>query len=154
MASTPQSQARSRLRAVAREGAHYISSLPVYDDDPYGSIESAIYHYEYEHRDGLYMEEYIAVDPARRTATLAVRWVAGGEYDAGPYQPPAGPDDPHAGYGDVTLDHVGGVAQCYRRAVACGIRAALALAAELDDPPWGPTDIAPTVRPAPSRTAS
>nr|DAF20664.1 MAG TPA: hypothetical protein [Caudoviricetes sp.] len=33
MPSTPQSQARSRLRAVAREGAHYIADLPLYDDE-------------------------------------------------------------------------------------------------------------------------
>ena len=80
MASTPQSQARRGLRAVAREGAHYISSLPVYEDEPYASLESAAYHYGREHRDDLYMEEYIAVDAARRTATLAVRRVADGGY--------------------------------------------------------------------------
>lgn len=54
MASTPQSQARSRLRVVAREGAHYISSLPVYEDEPYASLESAAYHYGPErHRPGV-----------------------------------------------------------------------------------------------------
>lgn len=144
MASTPQSQARSRLRAVAREGARYVASLPVYEDAPYASLEAAAHHYRHEHRDGLYMEEYIAVDPARRAATLAVRWVSDGDTATG-YQPPAGPDGPHAGYGDVTLDHVGGVAQRHRRAVACGIRAALALAAERDDLPWDPLAVAPAI---------
>lgn len=153
MASTPQSQARQRLRAVAREGAHYIASLPVCEDAPYASLEAAACHYRHEHRDGLYMEEYIRVDAARHAAALAVRWVSDDD-GAAAYQPPASPDDPHAGYGDMTLDHVGGVAQCYRRAAAAGIRAALALAADRDDPPWGPTDITPTVRPAPSRTTA
>lgn len=145
MASTPQSQALSRLRAVAREGAHYISSLPVYEDEPYASLESAAYHYGREHRDDLYMEEYVAVDPARRTATLAVRWVADGEYDAGPYQSPAAPDDPAAGYGDAYLSETGGVAARYRRQVAAGICAALALAAEYDGLPWDPATITPVV---------
>lgn len=145
MPSTPQSQARQWLRAVAREGAHYVSGLPVYDDGPYASLESAAYHYGYEHRDDLYMEEYIAVDPARRTATLAVRWVADGEYDAGPYQPPAAPDDPAAGYGDATLAETGGVAARYRRQVAAGIRAAIALASEDAGLPWDPAAITPVV---------
>lgn len=145
MPSTPQSQARSRLRAVAREGAHYIATLPLYDDDPHGSIESAVYHYGYEHADYLYAEEYIAVDPARRTATLAVRWVADGDYDAGAYQGPASPDTPAATYGDVTLDETSRVAACYRREVAAGIRAALALAAERDDLSWDSADITPAV---------
>ena len=145
MASTPQSQARSRLRAAAREGAHYISGLPVHDDGPYESIESAAYHYRYEHADYLYTEEYIAVDTARSTATLAVRWVADSEHDAGPYQHPTGPDSPAAGYGDVYLAETGGVAQHHRRAAACGIRAALALAAEYDDLPWEPATITPVV---------
>lgn len=153
MPSTPQSQARHWLRAVAREGARYVASLPVYDDGPYASLEAAAHHYRHEHRDGLYTEEYIRVDAASHTAALAVRWVTDDDTATG-YQPPAGPDDPHAGYGDMTLDHVGGVAQRYRRAAAAGIRAALALEADRDDPPWGPTDITPTVRPAPSRTAA
>lgn len=153
MVSTPQSQARRWLRAVAREGARYVASLPVYEDAPYASLEAAAYHYRHAHRDGLYMEEYIRVDTARRSATLAVRWVSDDDTATG-YQPPAGPDDPHAGYGDMTLEHVAGVAQRHRRAAAAGIRAALALEAGRDAPPWGPTDITPTVRPAPSRTAS
>lgn len=119
MASTPQSQARQWLRAVA-------------------------HHYRHEHRDGLYLEEYIRVDTARRPATLAVRWVSDDGTATG-YQPPAGPDDPHAGYGDTTLDHVGGVAQRHRRAVACGIRAALAMTGERNDPPWDPLAVAPAV---------
>lgn len=154
MASTPQSQARRWLRAVAREGARYVASLPVYEDAPYASLEAAAHHYRHAHRDGLYMEEYIRVDTARRSATLAVRWVSDDDDTAAGYQPPAGPDDPHAGYGDTTLEHVGGVAQRHRRAAAAGIRAALALEADRDDPPWGPTDITPAVRPAPSRTAA
>lgn len=133
MPSTPQSQARHWLRAVAREGAHYTSGLPVHDDGPYGSTEPAVYHYRYEHADYLYTEEYIAVDAARSTATLAVRWVADGEDDVGPYQPPTGPDNPAAGYGDVYLAETGGVAQNHRRAAACGTRAALALAAPTGD---------------------
>ena len=142
MASTPQSQARSLLRAVARAGAHYIISLPVYEDGPYASLEDAAYHYE--HRDGLYMEEYIRVDTARRTATLAVRWVSAGD-DAATYQPPAAPDDLAAGYGDVTLSETGGVAARYRRQVAAGVCAAIALAAEYDGLPWDPAAITPVV---------
>ena len=76
MASTPQSQARQWLRAVAREGARYVASLPAYEDAPYASLEAAAHHYRHEHRDGLYLEEYIRVDTARRPATLAVRWVS------------------------------------------------------------------------------
>ena len=144
MASTTQSQARQWLRAVAREGARYVASLPAYEDAPYASLEAAAHHYRHEHRDGLYLEEYIRVDTARRPATLAVRWVSDDGTATG-YQPPAGPDDPHAGYGDTTLDHVGGVAQRHRRAVACGIRAALALTGERNDPPWDPLAVAPAV---------
>lgn len=145
MSSTPQSQARSRLREVARAGAHYIISLLVYEDGPYASLEDAAYHYGREHRGDLYMEEYIAVDPARRTATLAVRWVADGDDDALAYQPPAAPDDPAAGYGDAYLSETDGVATRYRRQVAAGISAALALAAEYDGLPWDPTTITPVV---------
>ena len=144
MAAMPQSQARSLLRAVARAGAHYIISLPVYEDGPYASLEDAADHYGREHRDDLYMEEYIRVDAARRTATLAVRWVSASD-DAAAYQPPAAPDDPAAGYGDVTLSETGGVAARYRRQVAAGISAALALAAEHDGLPWDPTTITPVV---------
>ena len=145
MAATPQSQARSLLRAVARAGAHYIISLPVYEDGPYASLEDAADHYGREHRDDLYMEEYIAVDPARRTATLAVRWVADGDDDAAAYQPPAAPDDPAAGYGDAYLSETDGVATRYRRQVAAGICAAIALAAEYDGLPWDPAAITPVV---------
>ena len=106
-------------------------------------MEAAACHYG--HSDTLYTEEYIAVDPTRRTATLAVRWVTDGDYDADAYQGPTSPDDPAAGYGDVTLDEVSGVAARCRREVAVGIRAALALASECDDLPWDPTAITPTV---------
>lgn len=85
------------------------------------------------------------MDPVHRTATLAVRWITDGDYDAGAYQGPTSPDDPTAGYGDVTLDEVSGVAEHYRRQVAAGIRAALALAAEYDDLPWDPATIRPWV---------
>lgn len=145
MPSTPQSQARRWLRTVAREGARYISDLPVYDDEPYAYMEAAACHYDYEGRDDLYMEEYIAVDTVHRTATLAVRWVTDGDYDASAYQGPTSPDDPAAGYGDVTLDEVSGVAACWRREVAAGIRAALALAYEYDDVPWDAAAIRPSV---------
>lgn len=97
MPSTPQSRARRWLHTVAREGARYISDLPVYDDEPYAYLEAAACHYDYEHRDDLYVEEYIAVDPVHRTATLAVRRVTDGDYDAGPYQGPTSPDDPAVG---------------------------------------------------------
>lgn len=140
MASTPQSQARSHLRDVAREGAHYISSLPVYEDGPYASLESAAYHYE--HRDGLYMEEYIRVDAAWHTATLAVRWVADDD-DALAYQPPEAPDSLAAGYGDVTLPETDGVAARYRWQVVAGVRAALALAAAHDGLSRDPAAITP-----------
>lgn len=143
MPSTPQSQARRWLRAVAREGARYIADLPLYDDEPYACMEGAACHYG--HDDSLYMEEYIAVDPAHRTATLAVRWITDGDYDADAYQGPASPDDPAAGYGDVTLDETGGVAALCRREVAAGIRAALALASEYGDPPWDAAAITPVV---------
>ena len=145
MPSTPQSQARRRLRAVAREGARYVTDLPLYDDEPYARMEAAACHYGHEHDDSLYREEYIAVDPVHRTATLAVRWITDGDYDAGAYQGPTSPDDPAAGYGDVTLDEVSGVAARCRREVAAGIRAALALAAEYDDVPWDPATIRPSV---------
>lgn len=143
MPSTPQSQARRWLRTVAREGACYVADLPLYDDEPYACMGAAACHYG--HSDTLYTEEYIAVDPVRRTATLAVRWVTDGDYDAGAYQRPGDQDDPGAGYGDVHLDRVSGVAQHYRRQVAAGIRAALALATECDDLPWDPTAVTPTV---------
>lgn len=143
MSTTPQSQARRWLRTVAREGARYVADLPLYDDEPYACMEAAACHYG--HSDTLYTEEYIAVDPTRRTATLAVRWVTDGDYDADAYQGPTSPDDPAAGYGDVTLDEVSGVAARCRREVAVGIRAALALASECDDLPWDPTAITPTV---------
>lgn len=143
MSTTPQSQARRWLRAVAREGARYVADLPLYDDEPYACMEAAACHYG--HSDTLYTEEYIAVAPTHRTATLAVRWVADGDYDAGAYQGPTSPDDPAAGYGDVTLDEVSGVAECYRLQAAAGIRAALALAAECDDVPWDAAAIRPSV---------
>ena len=57
----------------------------------------------------------------------------------------AEPDDPAAGYGDVALGEVGGVAARYRREVAAGIRAALALASERDDLPWDAAAITPVV---------
>ena len=145
MPSTPQSQARHWLRTVAREGARSIADLPIVDDEPYASLEAAACHYGYEGRDDLYMEEYIWVDVSHLTATLAVRWVADGDYDADAYQGPGDQDDPGAGYGDVHLDRVSGVAQRYRRSVAAGIRAALALAAELYDLPYDPTAVTPTV---------
>lgn len=145
MSTTPQSQARRWLRTVAREGARYVTDLPIYDDEPYASLEAAACHYDYEHDGSLYVEEYIMVDPAHRTATLAVRWVTDGDYDAGAYQGPASPDAPAAGYGDVTLDEVSGVAARCRREVAAGIRAALALASECDDLPWDPAAIRPSV---------
>ena len=145
MTTTPQPQARRWLRAVAREGARYVEDLPLYDDEPYALMSAAACHYGYEHDDSLYREEYIAVDPVHRTATLAVRWVTDGDYDAGAYQGPASPDDPAAGYGDVTLDEVSGVAARYRREVAAGIRAALALASECGDVPWDPAAIRPSV---------
>lgn len=72
MPSTPQSQARRWLRAVAREGAHYVEDLPLYDDEPYALMSAAACHYGYEHDDSLYREECIASDPAHRTATLAL----------------------------------------------------------------------------------
>lgn len=145
MPTTPQSQARRWLRTVAREGARYVSGLPIYDDEPYSLMQSAACHYSYERDDSLYMEEYIAVDAVHLTATLAVRWVTDGDYDAGAYQGPLGPDDPAAGYGDVSLDETGGVAARYRQDVAAGIRAALARAAEYDDWPWDPAAITPVV---------
>lgn len=145
MTTTPQSQARRWLRTVAREGARYVADLPIYDDEPYACMEAAACHYDYEHDDALYVEEYIAVDPVRRTATLAVRWITDGDYDAGAYQGPGDQDDPGAGYGDVHLDRVSGVAQRDRRSVAAGIRAALALAlaAEFDDLPYDPAAVTP-----------
>lgn len=145
MTTTPQSQARRWLRTVAREGARYVSDLPIYDDEPYACTEAAAYHYDYEHDDALYVEEYIAVDPVHRTATLAVRWVTDGDYDGGAYQGPGDQDDPAAGYGDVHLSEVTGVSAEHRRQVAAGIRAALALAAEYDDVPWDPATIRPSV---------
>lgn len=145
MTTTPQSQARHWLRTVAREGARYIADLPIYDDEPYASLEAAACHYDYEHDGSPYVEEYIMVDPAHRTATLAVRWVTDGDYDADAYQGPTSPDDPAAGYGDVTLDEVSGVAEYYRLQVTAGIRAALALASERDDVPWDPATIRPSV---------
>lgn len=145
MPSTPQSQARHRLRTVAREGARSIADLPIVDDEPYASLEAAACHYGYEGRDDLYMEEYIWVDVSHLTATLAVRWVADGDYDAGAYRGPEDPDYEEPGYGDVHLDCIGGVAQHYRRSVAAGIRAALALAAELDDLPYDPAAVTPIV---------
>lgn len=145
MPSTPQSQARRWLRAVAREGARYVSELSVVDDEPYASLEAAACHYDYEGRDDLYLEEYIWVDVGQGTATLAVRWVSDGDYDDGAYRGPTDPDCEGPGYGDVHLDRVSGVAQHYRRQVAAGIRAALALATECDDLPWDPAAITPTV---------
>ena len=145
MPSTYKYQARQWLRAVAREGARYVSELSVVDDEPYASLEAAACHYDHEGRDDLYMEEYIWVDVGRMAATLAVRWVADGDYDAGAYQGPGDQDDPGAGYGDVHLDRVSGVAQRYRRSVAAGIRAALALASELDDLPYDPAAVTPVV---------
>ena len=145
MPSTPQSQARHWLRTIAREGARSIADLPIVDDEPYASLEAAACHYGYEGRDDLYTEEYIWVDVSHLTATLAVRWVADGDYDADAYQGPGDQDDPGAGYGDVHLDRIGGVAQHCRRSVAAGIRAALALAAELYDLPYDPTAVTPTV---------
>lgn len=41
MPTTPQSQARRWLRTVAREGARYVSDLPIYDDEPYACMEAA-----------------------------------------------------------------------------------------------------------------
>lgn len=145
MPSTHQSQARRWLRAVAREGARYVSELSVVDDEPYASLEAAACHYGYEGRDDLYMEEYIWVDVSQMTATLAVRWVSDGDYDDGAYRGPEDPDCEEPGYGDVRLDCVGGVAQHYRRQVAAGIRAALALASELDDLPYDPAAVTPVV---------
>ncbi len=145
MPSTPQSQARHLLRTIARQGARYISGLSVVDDEPYASLEAAACHYDYEGRDDLYMEEHIWVDVGRMAATLAVRRVADGDYDAGAYRGPGDQDNPGAGYGDVHLDRVSGVTQRYRRSVAAGIRAALTLAAELDDLPYDPAAVTPAV---------
>lgn len=145
MPSTPQAQARHRLRTIAREGARSIADLPIVDDEPYASLEAAACHYGHEGQDDLYMEEYIWVDVSHLTATLAVRWVADGGYDAGAYRGPEDPDCEGPGYGDVHLDRVSGVAQHYRRQVAAGIRAALALAAELDDLPYDPAAVTPIV---------
>lgn len=145
MPSTPQSQARRWLRTVARKGARYISELPIYDDEPYALLQAAACHYDYDHDDSLYTEEYIWVDTAQMTATLVVRWITDGDYDAGDYQGPTAPDDPHAGYGDVHLHCTGGVAQHHRREVAAGIRAALDRYGEWTDCPWRPEDITPVV---------
>lgn len=143
MPSTDQSRARRWLRTVARGGADDIADLPVLDDEPYSWANDAAYHY-LDH-DSLWMEEHIWVDTAARTATLAVRWYADGDYDAGAYQGPEDEDDPHAGYGDVHLHCTGGVAQHHRYEVAAGIRAALDRYGEWTDCPWRPEDITPVV---------
>lgn len=46
MTTTPQSQARSWLRWIARHwSADRIADLPVYDDEPYSLGGDAYYHY-------------------------------------------------------------------------------------------------------------
>lgn len=54
---------------------------------------------------------YIGIDQAHRAADLCLRWHLADGSDR--YQSPTDPDDEHAGYGDVALSMVGGIAPRY-----------------------------------------
>ena len=124
MTTTPQSQARSWLRWIARHWSiDRIADLPVYDDEPYSLGEDAYYHYRGLHETDLYMSEYIYVDDG--VATLTVRWYrdsVGDDYSAAD----EGDDDLCAAYGDVDMAHTTRIAAVHRERVAKGVRAALA----------------------------
>lgn len=126
MATTPQSQARSWLRWIARHwSAARIADLPVYSDEPYSLGGDAYYHYRGLHETDLYMSEYIYVDTSTREASLTVRWYL--DRDACAYQAAGASDDPTYDYGDVDMAHTTRIAATHRERVAVGVRAALAL---------------------------
>lgn len=124
MTTTPQSQARSWLRWIARHwSVGRIADLPVYDDEPYSLGGDAYYHYRGLHETDLYMSEYIYVDDG--VATLTVRWYRDsidGVYAASD----EADDNEGATYGDVDMAHTTRIAAVHRERVAEGVRAALA----------------------------
>lgn len=134
MTTTPQSQARSWLRWIARHWSiDRIADLPVYDDEPYSLGEDAYYHYRGLHETDLYMSEYIYVDDG--VATLTVRWYRdsdGDDYSAADEEM----DRPDADHGDVDMAHTTRIAVTHRERVAEGVRAAL-VADEECGADWG-----------------
>lgn len=123
MTTTPQSQARSWLRWIARHwSAARIADLPVYSDEPCLGEDA---YYRGPHETDLYMSEYIYVDTSRQTATLTVRWYLARDADA--YQAVDAGDDPVYDYGDVCMEYTSRIAATHRERVAAGVRAALAM---------------------------
>lgn len=124
MTTTPQPQARSWLRWIARHwSTSRIADLPVYSDEPYSLGGDAYYHYRGLHETDLYMSEYIYVDDG--VATLTVRWYrdsVGDDYSAADEET----DRPDADHGDVDMAHTTRIAATHRERVAEGVRAALA----------------------------
>ena len=115
-----QSTARRILRDAARTAT--LGDLWIATDeedleapDPEGNLDL--------YDDGLYNLVYLWVDTYAHTADLSVRWVLADGSDL--YQAADEVDVDGAGYGDVSIRHVGGVSRAARARLAAIIEVAL-----------------------------